>query len=249
MKQWTMAVVLAGLVLMAAGAAFATTTASKDVASTLIQEENVKCINCHLKENNALVQQWKNSPHAAAQDGQVGCFNCHAADPGDPVGYLHEGAFIKTVQSPVDCGFCHEQAVKDMAVSHHATAAQLTASLDNVLGEVVCSMENKAGAANGCWQCHGTEVKVLLGSNGKPLLNQDQAVMFDPLTYPNAGVGRINPDGTLLWKAGRERGSGNAGTLSLLRGLFNDRSNFPGSCIEVFRNKNKEGRKRKSSLE
>ena len=41
-----------------------------------------------------------------------------------------------------------------------------------------------AAAVNGCWQCHGSEVKVL--PNGK----------LDPATWPNTGIGRINPDGS-----------------------------------------------------
>jgi hydroxylamine dehydrogenase len=39
-------------------------------------------------------------------------------------------------------------------------------------------------AVSGCWQCHGTEVKVL--PDGK----------LDPATWPNTGVGRLNPDGS-----------------------------------------------------
>ncbi len=197
MKHWRWATGLALAATLFSGRAPATTTTSKDVTSTAIQEENVKCINCHLKENNALVQQWKNSPHAAAQDGQIGCFNCHAAEPDDPLGYTHEGAFIKTVQSPRDCAFCHEEEAKQMESSHHATAGLIMASLDNVLGEVVCSMDSGADAASGCWQCHGSVVRVLTDGSGKALLNENQAVMFDPATYPNSGIGRVNPDGTL----------------------------------------------------
>ncbi len=197
MKHWKQIVVLTIIGLLAAGSVMATTPASKDVANAKIQEENVKCLNCHLKENSSLVQQWKNSPHAAAQDGKVGCYNCHAADKGDIAGYMHEGAFIKTIQSPKDCGYCHEHETTEMAPSHHSTAGQIMASLDNVLGEVVCSMESKADAANGCWQCHGSIVKVLKDKNGKALLNENQAVMFDPMTYPNSGIGRLNTDGTM----------------------------------------------------
>src|SRR4030042_303110 len=40
------------------------------------------------------------------------------------------------------------------------------------------------GVAVGCMQCHGSEIKVLPG--GK----------FDPATWPNSGIGRINPDGS-----------------------------------------------------
>ena len=144
MNKWMWAVGLAFAVLLIPEVLLATTNASKDVVSLAIQEENVKCINCHLKKNNSLVQQWKNSPHAAAQDGQIGCYNCHAANQGDPVAYMHEGALIKTVQSPTDCAFCHEDEAKQMSTSHHATAGQIMSSLDNVLGELVCSMESKA---------------------------------------------------------------------------------------------------------
>ena len=41
-----------------------------------------------------------------------------------------------------------------------------------------------ASAVNGCWQCHGAEVKVI--GKGK----------LDPASYPNTGIGRINPDGS-----------------------------------------------------
>ena len=41
-----------------------------------------------------------------------------------------------------------------------------------------------AAAVNGCWQCHGTEVKIM--ADHKP----------DPATWPNTGIGRINPDGS-----------------------------------------------------
>ena len=196
MRYWKTALSMAIVGIFMAAPSFATTKASMNVTDEKVKEMNVKCVNCHLKENNSLVQQWKNSPHAAAQDGQVSCYNCHAADKGDITGYDHEGAFIKTIQSPKDCGYCHEDEVKQMAPSHHASAGQIMASLDNVLGEVICSLEDKADAANGCWQCHGSIVTVLKDKNGKPLKNEYKAVMFDPMTYPNSGIGRLNPDGT-----------------------------------------------------
>ncbi|MFW2366683.1 MAG: hypothetical protein ACN4GW_09710, partial [Desulforhopalus sp.] len=129
---------------------YAATKVSMDVSNERNVQMNVKCVNCHLKENNSLVQQWRYSPHAAGKDGQVGCYNCHAADEGDITGYEHEGAFIKTVLSPKDCGYCHERETKEQQASHHAAAGQIMASLDNVLGEVICSLEDKADAANGC---------------------------------------------------------------------------------------------------
>ena len=52
---------------------------------------------------------------------------------------------------------------------------------DNYLGEVVGGPEAVAG---GCRQCHGANVKVL--ANGK----------LDTNSWPNTGIGRINPDGS-----------------------------------------------------
>jgi hypothetical protein len=50
-----------------------------------------------------------------------------------------------------------------------------------MLGEVV---EGPEAAATGCKQCHGAVVKV----------NADRTL--DPLTWPNTGIGRLNPDGS-----------------------------------------------------
>ena len=103
------AIVVAGLI---ASPALATTKISMDVSNKKNQELNVKCVNCHLKENHSLVQQWRHSPHAAAPEGKVSCYNCHAAEKDDPVSYMHEGARIKTIQTPKDCSYCHEGEVK-----------------------------------------------------------------------------------------------------------------------------------------
>ena len=67
-----------------------------------------------------------------------------------------------------------------MTESHHAKAGQILNTLDNYLGEVV---GGPAAVAVGCRQCHGSKIEVL--ENGK----------LDPTTWPNTGIGRINPDG------------------------------------------------------
>jgi hypothetical protein len=183
MKHWKKTFCIAVVGLFAAGSAFATTEQSKNTQDEASKALNVKCINCHLKENTSLVKQWQHSPHAAAQDGQIGCYNCHAANKGEELGYEHEGAFIKTILSPMDCNYCHEREVKEMVNSHHATAGEIMASLDNVIGEVICSMPGtKADAVNGCWQCHGGIITIEKDKNGKPLKRASGAVMIDPMT-------------------------------------------------------------------
>ncbi len=156
-----------------------------------MSQKSKDCIECHKKESPSLYQQWGESKHYR---GNVGCYECHAAQKGDKDGYIHYDVLIATIVSPKDCSRCHEKEVKEFLGSHHAQAGQILGSLDNVLAEVVegnhglvtPGFENgvSAAAVNGCWQCHGSDVKVL--ADGK----------LDPATWPNTGIGRINPDGS-----------------------------------------------------
>ena len=101
---------------------------------------------------------------------------------------------ISIIVSPKDCANCHEKEVKQTEESHHAKAGRILGSLDNLLAEVVEGNSalvtpgfpggNSAAAVNGCWQCHGSQVKVL--EDGQ----------LDPATWPNTGIGRLNPDGS-----------------------------------------------------
>ena len=155
----------------------------------VFSKESRECVACHQKETNATVQQWGASRHYRAK---VGCFECHQAHPGDKDAFMHHNQRIATIVSPKDCGRCHEKETKEFEGSHHAQAGKILGSLDNVLAEVVegsrvLKTEGfpdgvSAAAVNGCWQCHGSEVKVL--KEGK----------LDPATWPNTGIGRLNPD-------------------------------------------------------
>lgn len=156
-----------------------------------MSKETRACVDCHKLENAPIYQQWGNSKHYRAN---VGCFECHAAKEGEPDAFQHEGQWIATIVSPKDCARCHSQEASEFASSHHSKGARILGSLDNNLAEVVegnrglvtPAFQNgvSATAVSGCWQCHGTEVKVLPG--GK----------LDPATWPNTGIGRINPDGS-----------------------------------------------------
>jgi hypothetical protein len=153
--------------------------------------ETKACVECHKLENTPIYQQWGNSKHYRAN---VGCYECHAAAQGEPDAFNHEGYLIATIVSPKDCGRCHVQETEEFAHSHHSKGARILGSLDNTLAEVVEGNRglvtpafqggNSAAAVSGCWQCHGSEIKVLPG--GK----------LDPATWPNTGIGRINPDGS-----------------------------------------------------
>lgn len=158
---------------------------------TEMSKETKACIDCHKKENAAVYEQWGASKHYRAN---VGCYECHAAKEGEPDAFNHEGVWIATIVSPKDCARCHAREVQEFSGSHHSKGARILGSLDNMLAEVVEGNNGmvtpafqhgvSAAAVNGCWQCHGSEVKVLPG--GK----------LDPATWPNTGIGRINPDGS-----------------------------------------------------
>ena len=157
----------------------------------VVTSENRECVDCHRIKTPGIIGQWEISTHASSG---IGCLNCHQADSNDVDGYNHEGAFISTIVTPTDCAGCHEREVAEFEASHHSKAGQILGSLDNVLAEVVegftefdeagTKVKASAAAVSGCLQCHGSEVKVL--EDGK----------LDSATWPNTGIGRLNPDGS-----------------------------------------------------
>ena len=142
-------------------------------------DETKPCVACHTPMNPSIVASWKQSSHA---EKGVGCYECHKAAPEDADAIQHFGENpIAVIVSPKDCGACHATAMEEFLGSHHAKGGEILDSLDNYLGEVV---EGFPANVSGCQQCHGS--KVIVGENGD----------LDPTTWPNFGIGRINPDGT-----------------------------------------------------
>jgi hydroxylamine dehydrogenase len=143
-----------------------------------VSKEGAACIECHEVLSPSQVKEWQQSRHA--QEG-VDCYSCHKAEKSDPDAMEHNGYTISLLVTPKDCGRCHEKEVKEMTQSHHASAGDILNSLDNYLGEVVAGKE---AVVTGCVQCHGSVVKVLKDGT------------LDDNTWPNTGIGRINPDGS-----------------------------------------------------
>jgi len=156
-----------------------------------LSEETKTCLQCHKEINRGMYQQWGSSKHFGAN---VGCYECHQAKKGEADAMEHNGFTVSIIVSPKDCAKCHEKEVKEFEGSHHSKAGQIMGSLDNLLAEVVEGNRGmvtesfpdgiSAAAVNGCWQCHGSKVKIM--KDGK----------LDPATWPNSGIGRINPDGS-----------------------------------------------------
>ena len=172
-KTGTVMLMLFGCSLAAASMA----AVNRSVPTTLSQE-SASCVKCHDGVMPGLVKEWRWSRHYGAD---VGCYECHAADPVEADAFEHNGYSIAVIVSPKDCSRCHENEFAQFQKSHHADAGKILGSLDNMLGEVI---EGPAAAVNGCKQCHGAVVKVL--ADGQ----------LDPTTWPNSGMGRINPDGS-----------------------------------------------------
>lgn len=180
--------------------AFTVTKNEGNVSIPGISDDNASCVACHVKSGNGktIVEQWRGSKHG---NNGIGCLECHSADKTDKDAFEHHGKTIAAIVTPKDCAQCHEQATNEFEHSHHADAGMIMGSLDNVLAEVVeghAGFNNGANpaAASGCWQCHGSKVELLKDENGKNKYDENGILMYDPKTWPNTGIGRVNLDGS-----------------------------------------------------
>ena len=179
------------------------------------------CVGCHVTKTPGIVKQWKDSKHSTED---VGCLGCHRGKENDPSVYRHGEEMITAVPSPRYCEDCHEKAVKQNALSKHAWggffgplkpyyAKAKEMGLDPLKQETAKKLNpeemakraltplfpdsgilKKIGLLDdpeyhhnnvvlGCIECHGSFL--IAGPEG------------ELAGWPNAGVGRINPDGSL----------------------------------------------------
>ncbi len=139
-----------------------------------------KCMTCHKDKSPGIYKQWFASSHARHD---VTCLDCHQAKRGDKDAYMHYDARIATLVTPMDCGRCHEKEMKEVDASHHATAALILDSNDAYLAHVA---GGEPVAIQGCENCHGSKVKIDPKSPNR----------LSRATWPNSGIGRLNPDGS-----------------------------------------------------
>lgn len=155
--------------------------------------EAAACIECHKKEHPGIFADWANSRHASAN---ITCYDCHKAEAFDPdVSKDHDAQYkdydkkygagkltvpVSAVVTPKDCSRCHPDESKQYGMSKHANTMEIIWKIDLWL---INGMNSDFERAAGCYHCHGTILKVKEGK-------------LDPETWPNVGVGRINPDGS-----------------------------------------------------
>ncbi len=163
--------------------------------AAIVTAVNESCVECHQNDSPALVMEWEESRHAKVG---IGCVECHSANEIEIDAWKHEGTYVSALVTPKDCAKCHQKEFEEFSKSHHAKAGEILASLDNVLAEKAAGLpHNKADAVNGCWQCHGSIVKFLRDDSGNVLkIGSENKPVIDPDSWPNSGMGRLNPDGS-----------------------------------------------------
>ncbi|MBN1355786.1 hypothetical protein JXA40_05890 [bacterium] len=139
-----------------------------------------ECIACHEEKSAGLVRQWRDSAHG--RNG-VMCRDCHGASADDPDGFIHYGIRIATLVTPNDCRDCHDREFTEMTQSYHARAGEILRSNDAYLAHVAAG---EPAAIQGCESCHGANVRI----------DSDRPNMLPSRSWPNSGIGRLNPDGS-----------------------------------------------------
>jgi hydroxylamine dehydrogenase len=150
------------------------------LTQTLMAKED-ECETCHKKENPGLYMQWANSSHNL--EGGVSCIDCHGAKKADLDAFEHYGKLIATLVTPKDCAECHEEEAEQTMKSYHSHAGEILQSKDAFLAHVA---GGEPVVITGCEGCHGGKVEIDPSSPNK----------LSKKSWPNSGIGRINPDGS-----------------------------------------------------
>jgi hydroxylamine dehydrogenase len=140
----------------------------------------------------------------------VGCYECHSLNATN-----HQDSFehfdyrINVVVSPADCQVCHAVEAQEFADSKKAHAVgnlqknpvfhALVDTIDS-MAEIKDGKVTALGASDQtknqtCYGCHGTRVEV--AGTRTNITELGPVVLPKLLNWPNQGVGRINPDGSL----------------------------------------------------
>jgi len=159
-----------------------------------IPPEGVACVECHKATTPGIFADWAKSRHANAN---ITCIDCHLVQPGDqdiakghekyysrsdmPYGESKYKVPIASIVTPKDCSRCHPDEVTQYSRSKHANTIEIMWKLDSWLNK---GMNSDNERKTGCFSCHGTIIQI------------DKDGNIDPATWPNAGVGRINVDGS-----------------------------------------------------
>jgi len=140
----------------------------------------------------------------------VGCYECHSLNASSHQdNFEHFDYNINVIVSPYDCKICHFIKVEQYSNSKKAHALdilQKNPMFHNLVDNITSVKEVKGNKiyqheasetikGETCYSCHGTTLKV---QGTKIVANDFEAIEVPNLMgWPNQGVGRINPDGSL----------------------------------------------------
>jgi hydroxylamine dehydrogenase len=163
---WLAWLLLPGLVLLLSAAG----TPPEATDDSGVWDVKGKCLVCHKERTPGLYAEWLGSAHA---DNNVTCFDCHGARRDEADAFPHQGVWISTLVTPLDCAGCHEVEAAGFERSAHARAARVTSPED-------------ASADTDCAGCHGGTVR----------LDEERPNRLDDRSWQGGAVGRLNPDGS-----------------------------------------------------
>jgi hydroxylamine dehydrogenase len=140
----------------------------------------------------------------------VGCYECHSLNPKRHADtFSHMGFTIHVVVTPDDCKTCHPVEAKQFSGSKKSYAVKnimdnpvyytLTSAITGIRkikdGKILSDKPSESTLHETCLGCHGTHVE----STGMKKINTTigEIAVPDLTNWPNQGVGRENPDGSL----------------------------------------------------
>lgn len=140
----------------------------------------------------------------------VGCYECHALNPSrHNDNFPHMGFRINVVVSPDDCKTCHPKEAREYSGSkkahamknimanpvYHTLVSEISGIKKVENGKIVSGKPSDTTLNDTCLGCHGTRVEV----KGMKTVSTRIGEISVPnlLNWPNEGVGRENPDGSL----------------------------------------------------
>ncbi len=140
----------------------------------------------------------------------VGCAECHTLNPEKHQdSFEHNGYQVHVVVTPEDCAICHPvekgQYSKNLMYNAYGNLKNnpvYHGLVDSAIGiqsfngmKTTLKKPDEQTYADSCFYCHGTIVKV----QGMKTRETDKGKMSFPILsgWPNQGVGRINPDGSM----------------------------------------------------
>jgi len=140
----------------------------------------------------------------------VGCYECHSLNgKNHNDNFDHSGFRVNVIVTPDDCKTCHPVEVGQFSGSKKAFAhknlmenpvyqvlVNTATGLKRVeKGKIVSDKPSDATLHETCLGCHGTKVQV---RGMKKIATKIGELNFPDLAnWPNQGVGRVNPDGSV----------------------------------------------------